>query len=183
LEVIMTLESVLQKAEYIALSSEDALDALLADGAPLTNTELQTVAAVVKAVGQEATALVLGTIKAVAAQNPLVDGLYLKLCTVGQDWSDTEWQAAIPQYAALGSWPSEVTAALLAMGSVPRKQWQVEGLTEAPTLETIQAVQDADLQRQRIAYFVNEILQPAITRGDSIAELQALAADADNWIP
>jgi hypothetical protein len=94
-------------------------------------------------VGLEATALVVGTIKAAGAQNPLMDTILIAMSTVGLSLSTAERQGVIDMLAAAGSWPDEVRDAVKSLGGTYKPQWQSEGYESEPTMESVQAEIDA----------------------------------------
>lgn len=60
-----------------------------------TNDELQTINAIVLALGEQAAGVAAGVLKTAAAQNPLLDAIYVKFCSTGIDLSNTRTQAMI----------------------------------------------------------------------------------------
>jgi hypothetical protein len=86
------------------------------------------------AVGLEATALVVGTIKAAAASNPLMDTIIIAMSTNGLSLSTTERQGVIDSLAIAGEWPDAVRDAVKDLGGVWRTRWQSEGYENEPTL-------------------------------------------------
>jgi hypothetical protein len=103
-----------------------------------------TVAEIVSAVGLDAGRLVVGTIQAGAAQDPLVASSHNALSTVGMSLSGADRQGLIDQLAIAGNWPDSVRDAVKALGGVSRSRWQVEGYAAEPTLESVQAKIDRD---------------------------------------
>jgi hypothetical protein len=89
------------------------------------------------AVGLEATALVVGTIKAAAASNPLMDTILIAMSSVGLSLSTAERQGVIDSLAIAGEWPDAVRDAVKALGGVWRPRWQSEGYESEPTLEAV----------------------------------------------
>jgi hypothetical protein len=88
-------------------------------------------------VGLEATAMVVGTIKAASAANPLMDTILIAMSSVGLSLSTAERQGVIDMLADAGEWPDEVTAAVKALGGVYKPRWQSEGYESEPTLEQV----------------------------------------------
>ena len=86
------------------------------------------------AVGLEATALVVGTIKAAAASNPLMDTILIAMSSVGLSLSTAERQGVIDSLAIAGEWPDAVRDAVKALGGINRPRWQSEGYENEPTL-------------------------------------------------
>jgi hypothetical protein len=86
------------------------------------------------AVGLEATALVVGTMKAASAANPLMDTIIIAMSTVGLSLSSPERQGVIDSLAIAGEWPDAVRDAVKALGGVWRTRWQSEGYENKPTL-------------------------------------------------
>jgi hypothetical protein len=95
-------------------------------------------------VGLEATAMVVGTIKAASAANPLMDTILIAMSSVGLSLSTSERQGVIDMLADAGEWPDEVKDAVKALGGVYKPRWQAEGYESEPTLELI----TKQLQRQ-----------------------------------
>jgi len=60
-----------------------------------TNDELQTINAIVLALGEQAAGIAAGVLKTAAAQNPLLDAIYVKFCSTGIDLSNARTQAMI----------------------------------------------------------------------------------------
>jgi hypothetical protein len=89
------------------------------------------------AVGLEATALVVGTIKAASASNPLMDTILIAMSSVGLSLSTAERQGVIDSLAIAGEWPDAVRDAVKALGGVWRTRWQSEGYESEPTLESV----------------------------------------------
>jgi hypothetical protein len=90
-------------------------------------------------IGLEATALVVGTIKAASAQNPLMDTILIAMSSVGLSLSTAERQGVVDMLAAAGSWPDEVRDAVKALGGTWQPRWQSEGYESEPTIESVQA--------------------------------------------
>lgn len=126
-------------------TAQERLNYLL--GTEFVPTNKQVVFADVTAVvGLEATALVVGTMKAASATNPLMDTIIIAMSTNGLSLSSTERRAVIDQLATAGKWPDEVREAIKALGGIEQPRWQIEGYTQEPTLESIQAELDAPSQ-------------------------------------
>ena len=85
--------------------------------------------------GLNASRLVLGTFKAGAAQDPILDAAYDAFVTVGISLSDDLRQSMIDQLAIAGSWPNSVRDAVKALGRIPR--WTTAGYATEPTLQQI----------------------------------------------
>jgi hypothetical protein len=94
-------------------------------------------------VGLEATALVVGTIKAASAQNPLMDTIIIAMSTVGLSLSTAERQGVIDMLAHAGQWPDAARDAVKALGGTWQPRWQLAGYESEPTLATVQAEIDA----------------------------------------
>jgi hypothetical protein len=187
-----TLEEVLQKPEYAELPDADSLEALLDPAMIPQPSILYTMSGVGKAFAlagiNQSILFAVGTfIKSLVGG----ESLYEFLMSSGKcDFTELGIQQQLAYNAQLEAGNEARLAAvnvLISLGA-PRSsyQWDAEGLGDAPTLESIQAARveiAKAVERLKIAHFMNEVFQPAIQRGDSIEELQALAADADNWIP
>jgi hypothetical protein len=94
-------------------------------------------------IGLESTALVVGTIKAASAQNPLMDTILIAMSTVGLSLSTAERQGVIDMLASAGSWPDSVRDNVKALGGTYKPQWQTQGYESEPTIESVQAEIDA----------------------------------------
>jgi hypothetical protein len=103
-----------------------------------TNTNRQIIVAdFIAAVGVDASGLVLGTLQAAAASNPVLAAAYQALVTVGISLSDDLRQGMIDQLAVAGSWPNSVRDAIKALGRVTQPRWQSVGYDTEPTLQQI----------------------------------------------
>jgi hypothetical protein len=103
-----------------------------------TNTNRQIIVAdFIAAVGVDASGLVLGTLQAAAASNPVLAAAYQALVTVGISLSDDLRQGMIDQLALAGSWPDAVRDAIKALGRVTQPRWIGEGYDTEPTLQQI----------------------------------------------
>lgn len=89
-------------------------------------------------VGMEATALVVGTMKAASASNPLLDTVIIAMSTNGLSLSTAERQGVIDSLAIAGGWPDALRDAVKALGGVNQPRWQAEGYQAEPTLATIE---------------------------------------------
>jgi enoyl-CoA hydratase/carnithine racemase len=88
-------------------------------------------------VGLEATALIVGTMKAASATNPLMDTIIIAMSTNGLSLSTAERQGVIDALATAGQWPTEVRNAVKALGGASKPRWQTLGYEIAPTLESV----------------------------------------------
>lgn len=139
-----------------AEADDDAglLAALNAQDRQRENHELQTINAIVLALGAQAAAVTVGVLKAAAAANPLLDAVYIKLCSTGVDLADPLTQAMIAQiftgeYADLG-------AAVAALGvwqeSTAQQQFGREVTAEEVT-EALAILARRNLQRRLAARY------------------------------
>jgi len=136
------LQIALQDARFAPfVASNDAAGALdfgNQDGLSIVNSQLQTVAAIVKAIGPDKTRIVLATMKAAGQVDPLVDGFYIKLCAMGQEFDDPQWQQAIDQMAASANWDQNtITIPLKQMGIKRQTIWQNLGVDLIPTVDDV----------------------------------------------
>jgi len=127
------------------MNAEQKLAYLLESVWVPTNATI-TVAAIVEAVGLDAGRLVVGTIQAASAQDPILAASYQALSTVGMSLSGADRQSLIDQVAIAGNWPDAVRDAVKALGGVSRLRWQIEGYQSQPTIESVQAEIDAESQ-------------------------------------
>jgi hypothetical protein len=129
------------------MNAEQRLAYLLESVWVPTNATI-TVAAIVEAVGSlDAGRLVVGTIQARAAQDPILASSYQALSTVGMSLSGADRQGLIDQLAIAGQWPDAVRDAVKALGGVWRARWQIEGYASEPTLESV----SLELQKQQLS--------------------------------
>lgn len=117
-------------------TAQERLDYLLATEFVPTNKQV-LFADITAAVGLEATALVVGTIKAASASNPLMDTIIIAMSTNGLSLSTAERQGVIDALAIAGEWPNAVRDAVKSLGGVWRPRWQIEGYESEPTLEAV----------------------------------------------
>jgi len=125
------------------------------------------------AVGLEATALVVGTIKAAAASNPLMDTIIIAMSTNGLSLSSPERQGVIDSLAIAGEWPDAVRDAVKALGGVWRPRWQSEGYESEPTLEQITIELAKQDWRERFDAILNQI--GTVEQADGVAALRLMA--------
>jgi hypothetical protein len=119
------------------MTPQERLDYLLTDVWVPTNKQV-LFADITAVVGMEATALVVGTMKAAAEQNPLMDTIIIAMSTNGLSLSSPERQAVIDMLAVAGNWPDEVRDAIKALGGAWRPRWQTEGYATEPTLQHVE---------------------------------------------
>lgn len=86
----------------------------------------------------EATALVVGTIKAAAAQNPLLDTVLIAMSTSGMSLSMPARQTIIDQLAVAGNWPDALKNTVKGLGVRVQPRWQIEGYASQPTLAQLE---------------------------------------------
>jgi hypothetical protein len=173
----MDLKTAIQQSVFNGLSDADVLAAGKNPGNPIVNSNLQTVAAIVEEIGEDAARLVMGTMRAAAAQDPLVDSFYIKLNSYGEDWSNTKWQSNIDTLAAIGNWPSDTVLKLKAMGVKPQTIWQNFGFDPVPTIEDIAAARAAIANEQAVVTFLNECLNTLISDPTkTLADIKAAVA-------
>jgi len=170
------------------MNAEERLAYLLESVWVPTNATI-TVAEIVNAVGLDAGRLVVGTLQAGAAQDPILAASYQALSTVGMSLSGADRQELIDQLAIAGNWPDAVRDAVKALGGVWQARWQIDGYAAEPTLESVQveldakarmkAIQDARKKWDRVAVIVrSQIETGVITDGDVIAAFsQAWSAE------
>lgn len=152
------------------MTAQSRLDHLLAPAAIPLDT-LITVGHITDAVGMDASRLVVGTVQAGAAQDPLLAAAMHSLYTTGMMLSPPERQAMIDQLALAGEWPDSVRDAVKALGIDNRPRWQVEGRAEEPTIESVQAEIDAE----ELSQYAMELVQ----RVSAAINLAAMADEAN----
>jgi len=129
------------------------------------------------AVGLEATALVVGTIKAAAASNPIMDTIIIAMSTNGLSLSSTERQGVIDSLAIAGEWPDAVRDAVKALGGINRPRWQSEGYSSEPTLEQITIELAKQDWRERFDAILNQI--GTVEQADGVAALRVMADEME----
>jgi len=118
------------------MTPQERLDYLLETETINTNRQV-IVADMIQAVGVEGCGLVLGTLQAAAASNPVLAAAYQALVTVGISLSDDLRQGMIDQLAVAGEWPNELRDAVKALGRYTQPRWVGEGYGAEPTLEQV----------------------------------------------
>ena len=88
-------------------------------------------------VGLQAAAMVVGTLKQAAIQNPLLETVVIAMSSVGLFINTAERQGMIDQLAIAGEWPDEVRDAVKGLGGSTQPRWQTQGYEIAPTLELV----------------------------------------------
>jgi hypothetical protein len=129
------------------------------------------------AVGLEATALVVGTIKAAAASNPIMDTIIIAMSTNGLSLSTAERQGVIDSLAIAGEWPDAVRDAVKALGGINRPRWQSEGYSSEPTLEQITIELAKQDWRERFDAILNQI--GTVEQADGVAALRVMADEME----
>lgn len=119
------------------LDAQERLDYLLESVWVPTNKPV-LFADITEVVGLEGAALVVGTIKAATATNPLMDTILIAMSTVGLSLSTPERQGVIDLLADSAQWPDSVRDAVRALGGAWQAKWIGEGYEAEPTLEQIQ---------------------------------------------
>lgn len=122
------------------------------------NTQTVTVATISAAIGLEAAALVIGTVDAGGATNPLLKSSFVALSTTGVQLHTPERQGLIDILAVAGSWPDAVRDAVKALGGSMVPRWQRLGYPIEPTIELIESQVNAATDQQKIAHVQNEII-------------------------
>jgi len=128
-------------------------------------------------VGLEATALVVGTIKAAAASNPIMDTIIIAMSTNGLSLSTAERQGVIDSLAIAGEWPDAVRDAVKALGGINRPRWQSEGYSSEPTLEQITIELAKQDWRERFDAILNQI--GTVEQADGVAALRVMADEME----
>lgn len=101
---------------------------------PVTISDLQA------AVGDDSAALVVATIKAAQATNPLMEPALIALSTTGMLLNSDGRQAMIDELALAGEWSPELQAAVKGLGVRQVTNWvALGGIGSVPTLEEITA--------------------------------------------
>jgi hypothetical protein len=160
------------------MNAQERLDYLLESVFVPTNKTI-TVSEIVGTVGMDAGRLVVGTIQAGASQDPILASSYQALSTVGMSLSGMDRQRLIDALAAGGNWPDAVRDAVKALGGAWRPRWQVDGLGEEPTLDSIQKQLLIDATRTAVnsrTTAINGWLD-TIDTSLSVAEIDAYIAD------
>lgn len=149
---------------YIAEKDAAVVEVLNTKSNKHTDSTLRTARWVIVTFGPEAAGLILGTIKAVGASNPVVDAGYLSLNSDGLDLSHPTTQALIDVLAGVGNWPSELTAQLKAKGVWHTSPGE-DFLGRSVTVDDIQSVRQwHGLNRRTVA--AHNAVQAAIDAGE-----------------
>jgi len=161
------------------MNAEERLAYLLESVWVPTNATI-TVAEIVNAVGSlDAARLVVGTLQAGASQDPILAASYQALSTVGMSLSGADRQGLIDQLAIAGEWPDSVRDAVKALGGTWRARWQIDGLENEPTLNSVTKQLLIDAARTAVnsrATRINAWLD-AIDMSLSVAEIESYIAD------
>jgi hypothetical protein len=151
----------------------------LAEMVPMPQrTSLQSIRAVKLALNDDLdlVRIVAGTLKAVADVDPAVDMFRISLCGEGISFADAQTQEMIGDLATAGKWPDSVRDALLAMGRPKQFRWEKLDLVGLPTEEEVKAAIAENTNRQAVASLMNEVIAPAVARGDTIEQIKAAVA-------
>lgn len=136
----MSLISTLRKPEYDGLSDAECVSHLAETVEISRDASLYSIRKVRHVVPDlDNLRLVLGTIDAAAAQDPVIKGFAGTLQSVGIDFSDALTQQMIASLATAGSWPDAVTKAVREIGIVTGPRWKKEGLESAPDEQAVAA--------------------------------------------
>lgn len=101
---------------------------------PVTISDLQA------AVGDESAALVVGTIKAGQATNPLLEPAMIALSTTGMLLGSVSRQAMIDDLALAGGWTDQLRDTVKGLGAKQLTRWEsLGGEGAVPTLEEVSA--------------------------------------------
>lgn len=112
---------------------------------PVTISDLQT------AVGDDSAALVVATIKAAQASNPLMEPALIALSTTGLLLSSDGRQAMIDELALAGEWTPELQAAVKGLGVRQVTNWvALGGVGSVPTVAEITAAL-AEIEADKVA--------------------------------
>ena len=165
------------------MNAEQRLEHLL-DSVWVPTNRAVLFADITAVVGLEATALVVGTVKAAAATNPLMDTILIAMSSVGLSLSTAERQGVIDTLAVAGTWPDAVRDAIKALGGEYRTRWQIEGYESEPTIESVQAEIDAEAMataksdwRTRFDAILNQI--GTVEQADGVTALRGLADEME----
>lgn len=157
------------------MNAQERLDYLLGTEWVPTNRQV-IVADIIAAVGLESSRIVLGTLQAASAQDPVLAAAYQALVTVGVSISGADRQAMLDTLATVGSWTNEVRNAIKALGGVDRPRWQIEGYESEPTL----AAATRDVLRDSIRAKTTAMvgwLDALNVSSMTVAEVEAYVAD------
>jgi hypothetical protein len=166
----------LEKGKY-KMTAQSRLAELLEIVATPTNRQI-IVADIIAAVGLDGSRLVLGTLQAASAQDPVLAAAYQALVTVGISLSGDDRQAMLDTLAAVGSWPDSVRDAVKALGVLRRPRWQMEGYTSEPTMQQIQTeILRTDLRAQ-FDSIINQV--GTDEQDDAIVALRSIADDLES---
>jgi hypothetical protein len=159
------------------MNAQERLDYLLESEWVATNKSV-LFADITEVIGLEATALVVGTIKAASTANPLMETILIAMSTVGLSLSTQERQSVIDSLAVAGSWPDSVRDAVKALGGVDRPRWQSEGYESVPTIESVQAEIDVKtkiIHRAAITAAIKHASADALEEIESVESLPTIS--------
>ena len=138
------------------MTPQERLNYLL-EPVTIENNRQVIVADLIEAVGLEGSGLVLGTLQAASAQNPILAAAYQALVTVGISLAGDLRQGMIDQLAAASQaqppelrWSNELRDAVKRLGRVVQPRWVGQYATE-PTLAQIELEVAKQALRQEAA--------------------------------
>lgn len=130
-----------------ASMTAEQIHAHLLETETVPNPQTVITATLIEALGPDAARVVLGSMQSAATVDPIVGAAYQALVTVGITLHQPDRLAMLDALAAASDWPTELTAAVKALGVTTRPRWQSIGYATEPTLQTI----EAELQTQQAA--------------------------------
>lgn len=149
---------------------------------------LVTVGMITELFGGEAAALVVSTIDAASATNPLLKPALMALATTGMSLGGELRQTMIDDLADAGSWPPELRDGIKALGVTRQPWWTQQTGEPVPSESDLGDLQAAAIERRRagvardqISRRVNEVLAAvaaAFDRGETAEDIHDAANEA-----
>ena len=136
-------------------------------------------------VGLQAAAMVVGTLKQAAIQNPLLETVVIAMSSVGLFINTAERQGMIDQLAIAGEWPDEVRDAVKGLGGTTQPRWQTEGYEAEPTLAQVTKELIISASRSKItniAAFLDTVDLSAYTASTLQSAIDGLMVSEDGTV-
>lgn len=130
--------------------------------------------------GIDNTRLVVGTIDAASAVDPLLKPVMLALSTVGIQLCGDDRRGMIALLADAGNWPDTLRDRVLALGRSTRTRWEsLGGAGAPPSVEAIQAEIDVERLASRITN-ATALMRERLTITQTAEQQAAVVAQA--WL-
>lgn len=180
----MSLQSLIENGNYA--SAQAAYDAITTP-VETQNSKAWTVADLTKEFPPtESNDLntMLGTMETV----PVFRSAFIALSITGLEFASTERQQLIDTLSVVGQWSQELTSKVKRLGRPIKAPWEVDGLSQAPTLQQVtdawtawKAETDLSNLRQSLRVRFDSILNQVgtVEQADAIAELRTIANELE----